>query len=398
MAIGKLIDGIYVFAYRSHAHCEWLMTMAKCFRALFLVGYLLYIVGSVYLVRENESLSNDFVAIRLLIYILLLLLWISGVAYRLTVRTNVFLLAIILLPYVATAAYLSYVDLLILTILASSVGSGRESRQYFLTTAYASLAVVLCIVGFSLFGAIPTKMFEWQGRVKDGLGFANPNTMYFFVFSAAFVGYYYKSMILFAGCGAVMIGFYWFAQSRAYALCYLILAVQWRADPRWLFGLYEMLVRSWLYFVLALGLLIGLFPIEVSTALGLILGIDVNELLSNRLELISGRSEGRSIWGYLLGGKENDADSLYVYFINSFGLVGVVLFAYYFLRNLAQVDVSLRLRVAVLSGVFLTVGIIEAPIDGSALISLFWIWIVFCPNEMLRDHGIRVNRLKLKVS
>lgn len=341
--------------------------------ALFAMAYTLMIIASLYGVKGDAMLADVVFLVRLLIYGLIFIIWILSTASAFKTDKRLLIFAIFFFPYLLTNGYMAYIDTLIILIVAYQISRLPNGQEFFVKLAYVSLFLVVCCAGAAEFGFITTTVFEFGERAKATYGFGNPNNLYYYVFTSAFIFYRWRIAKGFFICGLVLVALYPSVDSRTFMIAYLLLAAFWTANPKWLRSSIIFFLWCWLGGVLAFGLLMGLFPLEVSIALSYITGIDINELISNRLEIINNRSAGRTMLSILWGGVENTADSLYVYLANGFGVGGLILFELLVIALVRKHLASNNVRALTMACVYLTVALVEAPYSGSALIAVFFI-------------------------
>lgn len=353
------------------------------FKGMFAAAYALLIITSVRFVRDDIGLLTNINIVRIAIVALSSALWIGRSTIDRTLSMSVVGIGLVLSPYLLTDAIISYVDILSLLIFSAAVARSRDAEKFFVYAAYGSLALVALIAALATLDVLPSTSFEWNGRVKESFGFTNPNTFFFYIFSSAFVFFIFRQsrgMIL---CGIFIVAMYVSVGSRTFALAYLFIAGSYYLANRINGGMIRFGLFAAIVGVTAIGLLTIYFPRGFSDWTLAVLGVDSDELFSSRLSLMEfelGYSQlnNAEFW---LGGLKNVSDSMYAYFVNGFGLLlsGVFLFAMF--------DRTLRLSqrygsaplVFVLT--FVMIGIVEVPFDGSALMSLLFIYALFY------DHG-----------
>lgn len=358
-------------------------TQVSTMQHLFTGAYVLLIVSTIALFKENATLSLLCFVGRAGALVAILVLWLTDSTLRMKANRNALLFGIAFLPYLMTDARMAYLDVLILLVMASSMAHQPSSETFLKRLAYLSLGLVFVIAILASLSILPSNSFEWKERVKNSMGFTNPNTFFYYILSSAFVFFVYRARLGFAVCGAVMIGLYSIVGSRTFLIAYLLLLLAWVRPS--LLHRTSVVAALWLWLTLAvlLGLLTALFPIQTSLALSALTGLDVNELTSNRLELMS-EAGSRTNLQLLLGGKENDADSLYVYLLNGFGLFSLPLFLCATVLSIARNVRQRRPSVLALSCIYFTIGVIEVPFDGSAMIALVFVLSLFFQHEPAR--------------
>lgn len=343
---------------------------------LFAVAYTLMIISSLYLVKSNASLADVVFLTRLLVYGLIFSVWFLGIASTLKVDKRILIFVLPCFPYLLTNGYMAYIDTAILLIAAHQISRLPNRQKYFVKLAYASLFLVVFCAVAAKFGLIATTVFEFGERAKATYGFGNPNNLYYYVFTSAFIFYRWKVTKGFVICGFVLVVLYPSVESRTFMIAYLLLAAFWAANPKWIKSSKIFFLWCWLGGALTLGMLMCVFPLEVSIALSYITGIDINELLSNRLDVINNQSAGRTMLSILFGGVENTADSLYVYLANGFGVVGLISFELLVVLLVRKHLASKNVRALTMACVYLTAALVEAPYSGSALVAIFFIWML----------------------
>lgn len=343
---------------------------------LFAGAYVLLIVSTIALFKANATLSLLCFAGRAGALVAILLLWLTHSTVRLKANRSALLFGVAFLPYLMTDARMAYLDVLILLVMGSSMAHEPSSETFLKRLAYLSLGLVVLIAALASLSLLPSNAFEWKDRLKNSMGFTNPNTFFYYILSSAFVFFIYRVRLGFFLCGALIIGLYSTVGSRTFLIAYLMLMLVW-IRPLLLHRSFVIAgLWLWLSVAVTLGLLIALFPVQSSLTLTALTGLDVNELTSSRLELIS-ESSSRSNWQLLFGGKANNADSLYVYLLNDFGLVSIPLFLYATVSSIARHVRQRNPSVLALACIYFTIGLIEVPFDGSALIALVFVFSVF---------------------
>lgn len=374
-------------------------SQVKSMQRLFAGAYLLLIISTIALFKSSSILSLLCFAGRAGALVAILMLWLSNSTLRLKANRTALLFGVAFIPYLLTDARMAYLDVMILLVMASTMAHVPSSDAFLKRLAYLSLGVVVLIAALASLSLLPSNLFEWKDRLKNSMGFTNPNTFFYYILSSAFVFFVYRVRLGFFLCGALIVGLYNVVGSRTFLIAYLLLMLVWMRPSL----LHRKLVIStmWLWFSLAvtLGLLIALFPAQTSIALTTFTGLDVNELTSSRFELIS-ESISRSTLQLMLGGKANNADSLYVYFLNDFGLVSVPVFLYATVSSLARHVRQRNPSMLALACIYFTIGLIEVPFDGSALIALVFVFCVFFqhPRQGCGRHELRPDNLSKQAS
>lgn len=338
-------------------------------RALFAVAYLSFILSTVLAVRLSESVTSLVFFSRSAALIGIIAVWFFISAYRGQVNRIVAIFSLIWLPYIFTSAYLNYLDVLVVLILATSFQRSGGIEKYFVRLAYTSLALTVMIGLLACLSIIPTTEFAWRGVVKHSFGFANPNTFYFFIFSSAMVFFVFKRHVAFFLSGVAILGLFPMVGSRTFLIGYILLVgiLVWPSLIHNRKG--RLLLWLWLASVTALGLVTVSIPAKVTILLNAVLGLDVNELFSNRLALAEQAMAIGSVQTFL-GGMANATDSLYAYFARGFGFLGLLLFLLWGYGSVVRQVQYGRPIALVIAAVYLTVGLVEVPFDGSALIAI----------------------------
>lgn len=351
------------------------MNLVKFF---FGTAYILQIISTIVFVRESVDISTAVMISRLLSFGMLTLFWVVADGYRSKAGAYVFLLIAMLSPYLFSDAYMAAIDV-ILVFMSAIYFASRLSIQdeFYSNLAYGSLFVVIMVLALYYLGVIPTQVFEWDGRVKNSLGFSNPNTLFFYIFSSAFIFYGERVRVGFYACGVLMILLYGIVGSRTFMYAYFILLGFWLWPN--LFELVAIKVVLSLMFgaVACLGLVITWFPIEFAMVAERILMIDVNELVSNRIDVLVQAGGLQSMLGILFGGLENTADSLYFYFYSSFGVLGIVLALLLVVFGLIRADGWRKTTLLVMCIVYFIIGLVEVPFDATSLMAVYLVYLFF---------------------
>lgn len=345
------------------------------FKYTFAIAYLLMIISSIYLVRENQNLIDNVHIFRAVVIASSLSFWLISSRISRLKSLSVLLVSILLLPYVFTDAIISYIDIVFLVIIASTLGNDKEVSRFFIVLSYISLFLAMAIVVLSYFGYLPSKIFEWKQATKNGFGFTNPNTLFFYIFSSALTFFVFREKLGFLICGALIAILYPYVGSRTFAISYIIAFIAYfflanRDGPA-----LRALLWVWLSVVIVLGVSSAYFPLQVSEGFSKLLGVDSNELLSNRFVLLELINMGKTDMEFLFGGLKNESDSMYIYFLNSFGSVVSI-----FLLVIALVKIKISSQkngaiILIISCIFFTIGLVEVPFDGSALIALLFVYL-----------------------
>lgn len=350
----------------------------------FLAAYCLLIISTVLRFRVADGDVDYFLLARGAIYSLILLAWLLEVVPNPKRYLWVMLLMVLLAPYLLTHGYMIAVDTSMVFVTASGLNvEGKTSRRFFLRAAYISALIVLCVAILAVLGLLPSAQFEWGGRFKDSVGFLNPNTFYYYLFSSAFIMFVVEDLLGFILMGLIMAAFYPLAESRTFFFAYMLLLFYW-VLRRILNGKIRNIL-IWIGIALAIffGMLSGLYPFETSGVLAIAFGFDPSEVLSNRLEIIDAGSDA-SLFS-LLGGNANYADSFYVYLMSGVGLPLSFVAILAVLRLLVRKSNSRsdgKLLMAAL--VYFTIGCFEVPYGGSSLIAVFFAWVVFFSKDGAR--------------
>lgn len=347
-------------------------------KLLFASAYLLQIISVVYLVRSQQDVVDMILLLRMFVYFLLILSWSSFGGIQRRQGLLIAIAAILFSPYLLTNAWMSYIDILIMSMFVVVLGKNWfELRPYFIKLAFLSMCLVACVAVFSYIGVLPSNVFEWDGRVKNSMGFLNPNTLYYFLFSSALVFYVFRSRLGLYLSGALIVGFYPIVGSRTFLFSCLVMLFLWFRPVWFKGGVVRAVLWIALVFILSLGFSMVWFPIELSSMLSSIFEVDANEILSNRLDIAKATEPNSGVMTFLFGGLENTADSLYVFLLNGFGVFGVIIFAAIFAMALVQGIRRSGEVLMVVALIYLMVGLVELPFDGSSLLSLIFFLMLF---------------------
>lgn len=349
------------------------------FKGMFAAAYALLIIASIRFVRDDIALLENITIARIGLVALSSALWIGRSTIDRTLSISVVTIGIVLSPYLLTEAIISYVDIFSLLIFSAAISKSHEPEKFFVYTAYSSLALVGFIALMATVGVLPSTSFEWNGRVKESFGFTNPNTFFFYIFSSAFVFFIFRRSRGMIVCGLFIAAMYLSVGSRTFALAYAFIAAGYYFSKQingWhvRFSLLIAIVS-----VILVGMLTIYFPRAFSEWTLSTIGIDTDELFSSRLSLMEFELSYSTLNNaeFWLGGLKNVSDSMYAYFVNGFGLMLSTVFLLAMFHR--TVGLSRRYGSAPLVFVltFLMIGIVEVPFDGSALMSLLFIYALF---------------------
>jgi hypothetical protein len=348
-------------------------------KGVFAVAYALLIITSIRFVRDDIGLLTNLNIIRVALIVLSCALWIGRSTIDRTLSLTVIAFGLIMSPYLLTDAIITYIDILSLLIFSAFLARSRGSEQFLVYLAYGSLGLVAVISALATVGVLPSTSFEWNGRVKESFGFTNPNTFFFYIFSSTFVFFTYRRVWGLLLGGLFMAFMYLSVGSRTFALAYVFILASYFLTNRIngalvRFGLFTAIVG-----VVTIGLLTIYFPREFSNWTLSVLGINSDEVFSSRLSLMEfeldySRLNNAEFW---LGGLQNVSDSLYAYFVNGFGLLLASVFLIAVLNRALRLSRIYGSAPLVFVLTFLMIGIVEVPFDGSALMSLLFIYVLF---------------------
>lgn len=349
------------------------------FKGMFGAAYALLILASIRFVRDDIALLDNINILRILLVALSSALWIGRSTIDRTLSLSVIAIGLILSPYLLTDAIVSYVDIFSLLIFGAAISKSRDPEKFFIYIAYGSLALVGLIALMATIGVLPSTSFEWNGRVKESFGFTNPNTFFFYIFSSAFVFFIFRQSRGLILCGVFIAAMYVSVGSRTFALAYAFIAMGYYFANRINGGPVRFGLLLAIVGISLIGMMTIYFPRGFSNWTLSVFGIDSDELFSSRLSLMEfdlsySTLDPAEFW---LGGMKNVSDSMYAYFVNGFGLLlSAVFLLLMFYRSL---DLSRRYGAAPLIFVltFLMIGIVEVPFDGSALMSLLFVYALF---------------------
>lgn len=357
------------------------------FKAFFALSYLLLILASVAFVRADKSLVDNINILRILLIGAAGALWIAkGTADR-SLSVAAIVVGILLFPYLLTESFISYVDVLSLMIFSAALARVRETEKYLVYLAYGSLAVVCVICVLAAIGILPSIVFEWEGRSKNAYGFTNPNTLFFYIFSSAFTFFIYREWRGIAISGLVMALMYASVGSRTFAIAYVFILAGFLFFKYINGRLARVGLWATILAVTMSGVLTVYFPFEFSHFTSIVLGVDSDELFSSRFTIMEQAYSDADDVGFWLGGIENVSDSLYAYFANSFGLLVSTAFLVILFARIARLSKRYGSIVLIYSLVFLMIGIVEVPFDGSALMSLVFVYVLFYDESVFQRWG-----------
>jgi hypothetical protein len=349
------------------------------FKGMFAAAYSLLIIASIRFVRDDIALLDNINIARIGLVALSSALWIGRSTIDRTLSLSVVTIGIVLSPYLLTDAIISYVDIFSLLIFSAAISKSREPEKFFVYTAYGSLALVGLIALMATVGVLPSTSFEWNGRVKESFGFTNPNTFFFYLFSSAFVFFIFRKSRGLIICGIFIAVMYLSVGSRTFALAYVFIATGYYFFKRINGGPVRFSLLLAIVSVTLIGMLTIYFPRAFSEWTLSTIGIDSDELFSSRLSLMEFELSYSTLNNaeFWLGGLKNVSDSMYAYFVNGFGLLLSTVFLLAMFHR--TVGLSQRYGSAPLVFVltFLMIGIVEVPFDGSALMSLLFIYALF---------------------
>lgn len=353
------------------------------FKILYLISYMGYILFSIYLIRSNIFLNERVTEIRGVVLVSSVAAW---AAYSVVWKDSsrfVWLIIFLLSPYLLTDAWLFYIDAVSIFVISAAMKGFFDTEKYLIKIAYVSFFAVMLVIFLNIIGYLPSSVFIWRDSVKESYGFNNPNTIYFFIFSSSMVFFVFRHNLGVILCGIVMIALFPSVQNRAFMAGYLImlpayflLTLNDRRFVRW--GLW-----TWFISVISLGVVSSLLPAQADSWLSSIFGIDVNDLLSNRIYLLEEAVYGRTFGEIMFGGLESNSDSMFIYFYSSVGLVGFSIFLIFIFYNISKASKNYGSFMLLFSCIFFTVGLVESPFDGSSLIALLYIYLLFFDQRCL---------------
>lgn len=345
---------------------------------------MLLIISSIAIVRASDGLSFLLFLARSSTLVAILLLWLLNSTVRLKANKIALIFGAFYFPYLLTDARMAYLDVLTLLIMAAILEESPSREGFLNKLAFVSLGLAITIAALAWLSVLPSISFEWKDRVKNSMGFANPNTFFYYLLSSAFAFFTVRNRIGFNLCGLLILGLFGLVGGRTFLIGYLLLLGTWLQPNLLKKPLITSMLWSWLLLALATGYLIAIFPLQLSLLISTLTGLDINEITSNRLDFLS-ESANRSTMQLLFGGLENNADSLYVYLLNGFGIINLPVFVYALTSSISREVKRNNPTPLVLACVFFTIGIFEAPLDGSALIALVFVLAVFFRSPPNKD-------------
>ncbi len=349
---------------------------------LFLCSYVLLIISTIGALKNLATVYNLIIGIRILCFICIVILWSYFSLRRNKICKWALFFILFVSPYVFTEGYQVYIDTSILLIVASSLNIKNCARQYFVFAATLSVIIVLFIAISAKVGLLPSTVWETAGRSKDAFGFKNPNNLYFYLFSASCIFYYFRAVKGFFFTGFVLIGLYVLAQSRTGLIGYLLLSILWlmeRSVPR---SINILCLKIWFWLLCVIGLVMTLYPAETSLLSAAVFGIDADELLSNRLLIAESGLKHKALWDLLFGGYPNYNDSLFAYFTSGLGILLTALLLAFLYKETCSVSKTVIVKRLAVVNVFLTVGLVEVVYGADYLIALLLVWIIYTSKSL----------------
>ncbi len=358
------------------------------FKAIFALSYLFLIVASIRFVRDNPGLLYNLNVLRVGLVGGAGALWIGRSTIDRTMPLSVAIVGVLLSLYLLTDAIIAFVDVLSLLIFSAALSRSRDADKFLVYLAYGSLAVVCGIVVLATIGVLPTSVFEWDGRVKNAYGFTNPNTLFFYIFASAFTFFICKEKRGFILSGIIMAVLYAGVGSRTFGLGYVVTLIGFFVLNRSNSPILRLGLWIAILVVSIAGLLTVYFPYEVAEWSSGLFRVSSDELFSSRLSILELAHSDITPAEFWLGGLENDTDSMYNYFVASFGLLVSLVFMVATLYRVYKLSKRYGPAPLVFALTFLMIGLVEVPFDGAALMSLVFVYALFYQDRIFERWAV----------
>lgn len=353
---------------------------------IFTIGYLLYICSVVRLVRANDVALEAMLVGRIFMYAASIFL--LALAYT-KARKNLPIWPVIalpfLLPFVITAAGMHYMELLV-AMSTAVLCLDRDGHRNLKIVAIAGFCLVVLVGALGYFELIPNLVVKgkqaagsgWSDlRQKNSLGFDNPNNSFYFLFSSAYLFFLLNERRWMYLVGLVMAVLLPVVQNKTYPIAFLFLVAAPYFSAEKVFTRFA--VRAMFVSTFFVGLLSTIIPQRLISFSTEHLGVDrsmYDRITSLRATKVLALAEKRDLLSLLFGGKPNPGDSLFLYFIEVFGVVPTI--GLFFLMGRA-INILLargKTTQAVAVAIIPMIGLMEAPISGHAPIMVGLIFVI----------------------
>lgn len=300
-----------------------LVPKVSLLRALFVLFFLSSIVAYTYAVQSNQDWVLALLLVRwglLVSFCLLCLLFSKSVIFYLVLMGGAIGLSLF-----GEREHISYLALIIFSY-AVSEQKDNDVVSFFLKAAHISLLGICVVFTLSFLGVLENTVFintlGFAFEKRDGLGFYNPNPASLLLLSCVVVFFAFRKNTMFF----LSLMLFWFFQiwlgSRTYIVVSIVVFLLFPIRDR--VGLLRFFCFSLVCVLAALPMLV--IWVSNSTSFNL-LGVDVNALLSDRLNVMRQVFESSGGLSYL---PSNEFVTIDPGFINLLGYVGVLLY-YFFL-------------------------------------------------------------------
>lgn len=357
----------------------------RIFQYIYLAAYVTYMLFSLSIIKSNPQLSDYLFLVRGILLVSMLGIWAVYSVSKSFSNRFIWIIILVMSPYLLTEAWMFYIDIISMLILASSISEMKDSEKFIIKISYSGIIFTLSIVFLGSIGILQNEMFIWNGSVKQSFGFYNPNVIYFFIFSSALAFFALRNKTGIIISGISMIVLFPYVQNRAFmggfiimVPIYLYLAVFDNEKVRaslWM----------WLISIIVFGMYFAIDPDYATDIIDNVTGLDVNYVLSNRLIILQETVFRRSLGEIIFGGLKGAIDSTFIYFYSAIGLFGCsvgIAFTFYKLNKQSSRYGSFPI---LLGCIFFTVGFVESLFDGTSLIALLFVYLIFFDQRVLAN-------------
>lgn len=349
---------------------QLLVPKVSLLRALFVLFFLSSIVAYTYTVQSNQDWVLALLLVRwglLFSFCLLCLLFSKNVIFYLVLIGGA-----VVLSLVGEREHISYLALIIFSY-AVSEQKNNDVASLFLKAAHINLLGICLVFTLSFLGVLESTVFintlGFAFEKRDGLGFYNPNPASLLLLSCVVVfsafgksGMFFLSLMLF-----------WFFQiwlgSRTYIVVSVLVCLVFFIRGR------IVLLRFFCFSLVCVLAALPMLVVWVSNSAGFnLLGVDVNALLSDRLNVMRLVFENS---GGLSSFPSDEFIAIDPGFINLLGYIGVLLYYFFLIGFLVALFKEKRGGVLIAMIAFVFSNFTENAISPYNLMSLLFFVFLF---------------------
>ncbi len=363
-------------------------------RALLCTSYVAYILSAVRFMRQSPVSLELLYGIRATMYvssiILLFVQYGNSKAHRIPIAP--FIMMLLLVPFLTLDARLHYVELVV-AVSTAVLCLQKAGEKALVSAAKYGVVTVILVALLAKFELIPNAVIEgkklFDFRIKNCLGFDNPNNSFYFLFSSAYVFFALKKRNALILTSFAMLLMLPEVQNKTYTIVLTILLVLppiVRKLSCEKLSIWAMFLGS--YFV---GVVSVLIPNLIFGRILPVLGVSIpilDRITSLRASKLVRYAEHRSLFSLAFGGKPNPGDSFFLFMVESLGLPILMVFFFVSYKAILSLFAEKKVEHAYAIAVMPLLGLMEAPVSGHSLMIVCYFYIVL---QAFRPVFVRIS-------